>query len=56
MVGAIRRHFIEVAGGAQLSALQLTSGPNLRLRPGDNVRLGWRRESAVLLPVGSAKL
>lgn len=56
MVGAIRRHFVEVAGGAQLSAVQLTSGPNLRLQPGDNVRLGWRRESAVLLPVGTAKL
>lgn len=55
MVGAIRRHYIEVAGGEQLSAVQLTSGPNLRLRPGDDVRLGWRRESTVLLPTGPAK-
>jgi putative spermidine/putrescine transport system ATP-binding protein len=54
MVGAIRRHFIELAGGEQLCTVQLTSGPSLRLGAGDHVRLGWRRESAVLLPQGAA--
>ena len=49
MVGAVTRHYLHLDDGSELTAVELTAGPQRKQQAGDRVRLGWSRARTVVL-------
>jgi hypothetical protein len=51
LLGHVTKYYARLADGTDVSATQLTRRGQPRPEPGDKVRLGFERESAVGLPL-----
>jgi|TARA_B100001964_G_scaffold240729_1_gene311276 putative spermidine/putrescine transport system ATP-binding protein len=48
MSGPVTKYYLELAGGKEIKATQLTKGPISSIQTGDSVKIGWSKERSVV--------
>jgi putative spermidine/putrescine transport system ATP-binding protein len=55
ILGGVVKHYVRLDDGAVIAAQELTRAGQTSLEPGTRIRLGWRAEDTLVLPLERPK-